>query len=206
MLFNWQGHIPNMLHGHMPSMGMDNQSFTVERWKVSMATSAYTNGTLPTKIQLLLTNPESEHSCAYSTFKLPPPEKKWHKHHVRAVFHQTYIITLNWNKSKKPRYIKHSVRHLKPSWLHVDYFFYPLLPFEWFWFNWFRFAMRVGCRMFKDFKNVLRVCCYREIQYILHIKRKKVQSGNEHQASPVSCWPLQSEYVATQFQHHLHFN
>lgn len=88
MLFNWQGHIPNMLHGHMHSMGMENQSFTVERWKVSMATSAYTNGTckatLPTKIQLLRTNPENEHSCAYSTFK-PPPQKMAQASHPSRV-------------------------------------------------------------------------------------------------------------------------
>lgn len=58
--------------------------------------------------------------------------------------------------------------------------------------------------MFKDFENVLRV-------YFTHKEKKKsfvnckVQSGNEHQVSPVSCCPLQSEYVATQFQHHQRF-
>lgn len=43
-LFSCQGHIPNMLRGHIHSMGMENQSFTVRRWKVVMASAAQTNG------------------------------------------------------------------------------------------------------------------------------------------------------------------
>lgn len=39
-------HMPTKLHGHIDSFGMENQSFTVKRWTVVMASAAQTNGML----------------------------------------------------------------------------------------------------------------------------------------------------------------
>lgn len=33
MLCYWQGHIPNVDHGHLHSVGIENQSFAVKRWR-----------------------------------------------------------------------------------------------------------------------------------------------------------------------------
>lgn len=56
MLSNWQGHIPNVPHGHVHSVGIENQSFAVETWKLSMAAVTCTNAayktTLPTQSQI----------------------------------------------------------------------------------------------------------------------------------------------------------